>query len=93
VPYRPPDTPGTASYPFTDADGRYESVSIDRGRRGAVVGPDLVRVQTARSGDANDPRKVRRIKLLAARYNDETTLKFDVPAEGTDLADFELSWK
>ena len=30
---------------------------------------------------------------LPLRYNDNTELSFDVPPEGTDKADFQISWK
>jgi len=86
--------PGPGSYGETDQDGRYTLVSVKDKRRGAVVGPCRVRVRMAsRAGPDVDPRQAARARQLPPRYNDETELTFEVPPDGTNAADFKLSWK
>lgn len=91
--------PGPASFGYTDADGRYSLLSVKDRATGAVIGPARVRVTVA-GGKADesdfgaDPRKAaRQLRQLPPRYNDETTLTFEVPPQGTATADFRLTWK
>ncbi len=93
--------PGRGSYGPTDENGRY-TLRIDGQRDGAVVGKHRVAVSTILEGEgANfDPETgspdgavvVGREKI-PARYNDQTTLTFEVPSSGTDKADFQLTSK
>ena len=81
---------GPGAYGSTDADGKFRLQTPD-GRAGATVGKNRVWVRTlraarGRSGDAMVIAQER----IPARYNSKTKLTFDVPAEGTDAADFAL---
>jgi hypothetical protein len=76
-------TPGPGSGGFTDADGRYTLKVIGPESRGAVVGKHKVRITPRQKG-----------KPLPAKYGGkDTILEFDVPAGGTDAADFQLKSK
>jgi hypothetical protein len=81
---------GPGAYGSTDADGRFRLETPDR-RAGATVGKNRVWVRTLRAergrgGDAMLTAQER----IPTRYNSKTKLTFDVPAEGTDAADFAL---
>jgi hypothetical protein len=90
--------PGKGSSGKTDADGRF-TLSVDDRTSGAVVGEHKVAIFTALSdrelranpetgsadGAPPGPRET-----IPPRYNDLTELKFTVPKEGTDKADFDL---
>jgi hypothetical protein len=86
-------TPGPGSAGKADADGRYELETINQ-ESGAVVGMHKVQIRTPRqqppgnndSGSAAPPHK----EIIPARYNDETTLTFEVPEDGTTEANFPL---
>lgn len=78
----------------TDAAGKYELKTID-GDKGAVVGKHRVSVISAAaaqgsnpSSDEADPKKPK--EIFPPKYNTKTELTADVPAEGTDAADFDL---
>lgn len=83
--------PGPGSVGKTDAQGRY-SLRVDPRQSGAVVGTHRVRISTKgdKAEEAPDgggkvyPDKVPR------RYNDETTLKCEVPPGGKTDADYDL---
>jgi hypothetical protein len=87
--------PGPGSVGFTDEDGRYTLTLLKGKKPGAVVGACRVRVTTMTGGDPGsiDPRKAAQMARLPARFNDETELTFTVPPEGTDAANFDLSWR
>lgn len=80
---------GKSSYARTDAEGRFELASIDD-RKGAVVGPHRVWIRTFKT-DKNG--KIIRQESLPRNFNDETTLIFEVPQEGTVNANFQLEPK
>jgi len=87
--------PGPTSSGKTDAQGRY-TLAIEPGRPGAVVGKHKVAINTLGGGgdtkgddrDAGGPRQPR--EKLPDVYNYKTTLTADVPAGGTEAANFEL---
>jgi len=66
---------------------------VGQDRPGAVVGVHQVSISTQVSTDPTGTRDdlPSTPEKLPARYNSETTLSFDVPAGGTDKADFKLT--
>jgi hypothetical protein len=93
--------PGPESSAITDSQGRFVLATLLGGRPGAVVGPFRVRIRTvvrepAAGNQFLDPPPVKGtqpVRHLPLRYNDKTELAFEVPTEGTNSANFELSWK
>lgn len=94
--------PGYGSAGLTDADGRFTlALANDPDTEGAVVGKHRVAIFTADpaagqktgneeevgSPDGAPPPPKETIPL---KYNDETGLTFDVPADGTDQANFDI---
>jgi hypothetical protein len=83
--------PGPGSSGVTDANGRY-SLRAATDAVGAVVGSHRVSI-TLGTGttnpDSDQPAKPTR-RQLPARYNTNTELTCEVPAGGTDKADFAL---
>jgi hypothetical protein len=103
VEFRPQgEDPGPTSYGSTDADGRFtlKVASQQFSGDGAVPGKHRVSVCTILQGEAKmstdpslgseDGAGLGGKELIPARYNDQTTLEFDVPPGGTDQADFQL---
>jgi hypothetical protein len=93
--------PGPGSAGVTDANGRYTlKVSSQQfSGDGAVVGKHKVRIGTVLPGEGKptdpevgspDGEPLAGKELIPPRYNQDTTLSFDVPEAGTDKADFEL---
>jgi hypothetical protein len=88
------ENPGPGSSAFSDASGRYELKTV-RDEPGAVPGQHTVRIlnpepEKAGSNDgAGPPRK----EIIPRRYEVSSDLTFDVPPDGTDAANFELSSK
>ena len=90
---REAENPGPGSSAFTDVSGRYELKTV-RDDPGAVPGPHTVRIlnpvpQKAGSDDGAGPPP----KEIIPRHYEDGGLTFDVPPEGTDAANFELSSK
>jgi len=81
--------PGPSSAGMTDADGRYTLTLIGQDGRGAVIGKHKVRIALQSEADTADDRPDG-LKQLPLKYNGQTTLEFDVPAGGTDAANFDL---
>ncbi|WP_145433101.1 hypothetical protein [Lacipirellula limnantheis] len=86
-------SPGPGSTAFCDDAGRFELKTV-RGEPGAVVGPHGVQIYAhgpAKSvaKDADDGPQVK--EAFPAKYNVESQLTFDVPAEGSAAANFELT--
>jgi hypothetical protein len=81
--------PGPSSAGTTDANGRYTLALIGKSGKGAVVGKHKVRISIREDADPSndDPVKVQQLPM---KYNAQTTLEFDVPAGGTEKADFAL---
>jgi hypothetical protein len=85
-------TPGPGSGAVTDADGRYRLKVIGKETLGAVVGMHKVRITMFQKDDSADDRPPKLSKTVPARYNSkDTPLEFDVPAAGSDSADFSLT--
>jgi hypothetical protein len=85
--------PGPGSTGVTDKDGRYTLRLTGKESKGAVVGKHTVRITMMPESDSAEdrPKSAKRPKPLPQRYNLKTTLEFDVPAGGTDAADFPLT--
>jgi hypothetical protein len=93
--------PGPESSGITDRHDRFVLRTLLGGRKGAVVGPCRVRIRTVvpeppAENQFLDPPVVKAaqpVRHLPLRYNDKTELTRAVPTDGTNSADFELSWK
>jgi hypothetical protein len=88
--------PGPGSAGKTDADGKYTLKVVGSNSRGALVGPHRVTIvayagELPKSTDDFNPNLPPQI--LPAEYNSASKLRFEVPARGTDQADFELTKK
>jgi hypothetical protein len=88
--------PGPGSYGITDAEGRYTLKLVGVETSGAVVGKHKVRIENyTEPGDSSDDRPRPRAKPavpIPGKYNrGEAILEFEVPASGTDNADFPLT--
>lgn len=73
----------------TDDQGRY-SMQVYDGPTGAVVGVNRVTISTARSLDSDAEEGGMSPELVPSEYNSRSKLEFEVPAGGTDSANFEL---
>lgn len=92
---------GSGSSGKTDSDGRFTlKVIADPSKEGAVVGrhkvqiypPDGLEVKIdPEVGSPDDAPAAKPTIQVPLRYNDATTLTFDVPEAGTDKADFSLT--
>jgi len=83
---------GPESVGQTDNQGRFTLEMPKTNSKGAVVGKHKVMI-SALQGPPPDPKDDNpkpRKELVPARYNTETELTFEVPAGGTDKADFAL---
>jgi hypothetical protein len=90
---------GPTASAVTDAGGQY-ALKLDAGKPGAVVGKCRVYINTtleerSKGGGGDEPdapgpfRRMAREKI-PAKYSRQTELVFDVPAGGTDQANFDL---
>jgi hypothetical protein len=97
------DSPGRGSSGFTDASGRFV-LKTDDGHNGAVVGKHLVRIMTKYEGQPIDPQlgspdqppkggKNFFRDPIPLEWNASSQKTFDVPAGGTDKADFNIETK
>lgn len=88
--------PGPSSSGSADAQGHYELKTLD-GAAGAVVGSHRVKITTPRppQNSANDSGIGQPVhkEIIPSRYNENTELTFDVPADGSTSADFKLTTK
>jgi hypothetical protein len=91
-----------ASTGRTDDEGNFKLETFDRGsnRDGAVIGESrvVISINAQNAGKkllagGGKPKLQTGGEVVPARYNTETTLKFTVPPEGTDKADFSLTSK
>jgi hypothetical protein len=86
--------PGPTAAGMTDDDGCYTLI-VDKDTPGSVVGMCRIYITTLLSDSALDDREggppVKRPKdRVPEKYNQKTELTFDVPAGGTDQANFDL---
>lgn len=91
--------PGRGSSAFTDANGRF-SLQCDASIDGAIVGKHLVRIMSRSEGEASiapgtsspDGAPVSRkvADAIPPEWNGESKVEFDVPATGTDKANFDI---
>jgi hypothetical protein len=85
---------GMASTGLTDANGRYTLTFLYSEDEGAIVTTHRVIIRTARKTNTEDTSNDRADPSardpIPRRYNDDTQLTMEVPADGTDSADFEL---
>ena len=89
---------GPGSSGITDKDGRFTLHSqLDKSQAGAVVGKHQVRIWAPEGSQDRDADAVTTGKgknagrpLIPGRYHVESELTFEVPAGGTDKADFAL---
>jgi hypothetical protein len=84
--------PGPGSAGVTDSDGRFTLKTVERrSHSGAVVGKHTVRLQYRAEGDESTEGvyETPDRQPLPAKAGDGT-LTFEVPAAGTDQANFEL---
>ncbi|QDU22758.1 carboxypeptidase regulatory-like domain-containing protein [Urbifossiella limnaea] len=99
-------SPGRGSSAVTDSNGHY-TLYVDTGERGAVVGKHKVRIQTKRDdpaafydptvgsddrGAAPVPKKGGKVDPIPAEwYSDKGGKDYDVPAGGTEQANFDIT--
>ncbi|MFI4874815.1 MAG: hypothetical protein ACIALR_05740 [Blastopirellula sp. JB062] len=83
---------GPGSLAKTDAEGRYSLTAVD-GRSGAVVATHIVRIVPALSDGSNPdaPGAINKIRLPKSAK--DGSIRFTVPEQGTDQADFQLTSK
>jgi hypothetical protein len=95
IPTADSSIPGPGSGGVTDADGHYTLSVVGTSSRGAVVGKHKVRITMFQKDEADDDRPRKAVKsLVPLRYNSkDTPLAFDVPAGGSQAADFHLTSK
>ena len=88
-----PDAPG-GSYAVTDNEGKYALRLVDSDAAGAAVGKHRVEI-VAKTGITDDSDRRGRPPELSVvvppRYNRNSELTFEVPAGGTQDANFDLS--
>jgi hypothetical protein len=82
--------PGPSSAAITNEDGRYTLRLIGQSGKGAMIGKHKVMIALQEEVDTSDDNPVK-LKQLPLKFNGQTTLEFDVPAGGTDKADFNLT--
>jgi hypothetical protein len=84
-------TPGTGSSAITDSDGRYTLEVVGKSIKGAVVGKHKVRIDLPHPPENPSDDRQKKVKHLPSKYSGKNTeLQFDVPAGGTDAANFDL---
>ena len=85
---------GPGSTARIDPEGHY-SLSTMAGQQGAVVGKHRVKIYSfsAESDKASTGQSAPRREQVPARYNYRSDVTFDVPAQGTDKADFSIATK
>jgi hypothetical protein len=85
--------PGPSSTGRTDAQGKYTLQVVDSQQMGAVPGRHRVRI-TAFAGElprtTDDANPQVPAQILPERYNADTKLSYEVPAQGTTTANFTL---
>ena len=84
---------GPGSYAWTDQSGNYTLALVSsKNSAGAVVGKHRVRLSSPLADqNPNDDRIPRSSKPLLPAQHDGALIEFEVPAKGTDKADFALT--
>lgn len=86
--------PGPGSVSTTDANGSYRLLTV-QGDTGAVIGKHRVRITTRQANPGQNEDEAQPADLvretIPTRYNSDTMLSLEVPAGGTDSADFALT--
>lgn len=83
--------PGPGSFGSTDADGRYTLETVDPPEPGAVVGSHRVTITTAHhSANPADDSAAAMPKETLPKSCSNGSMRMEVPAEGTDKADFPI---
>jgi len=91
--------PGRGSAGETDANGRFV-LKTDELKNGAVVGKHHIRIQTrglvvqfdpATGSPDNAPVTSGKLDPIPAEWNTMSNKEFDVPAAGTDQANFDIA--
>jgi len=82
----------------TNANGEFTLRQVSSDRSGALVGKHRVMIsaQQTRAGGGDKPRseeQEKSVDRVPAKYNANTTLTFDVPAGGSNAANFDLKSK
>ena len=92
VTFQPTATEGATdgSYGKTDAEGRYSLKLVTNDDAGAVPGPHRVMISMIKPTMDDSPSMG---PGLPERYNIKSELTFDVPADGSDAANFDLESK
>jgi hypothetical protein len=94
--------PGPGSIGITDEQGVYHLRTVWPQQDGAAVGKHQVRINLqGRPGSDVEPttaaemraQQAAAVRQLPARYNEKSELTFDVPPDGTEKADFDLTSK
>ena len=80
--------PGPGSYGRTDAQGRFVLRMIGSDRPGAIVGSHSVAISTGKSDPSTDAARILGEKVPITFRNGSQ--HFDVPARGTDEANFSI---
>ncbi len=85
---------GYGSYAETDDEGYYTMKSF-KGDIGAIVGPHRVMITTVSADEGPNGETINmKPERVPAKYADyDNPLKFEVPPEGTDQANFQLDSK
>jgi hypothetical protein len=78
-----------AAYGKTGADGRYTLKLVDNGQPGATVGKNRVTLNESIDGPVSDGAAAK-VQFRLPPTARDGTLQFDVPASGTDSANFDF---
>lgn len=76
----------------TDADGNYV-LNFTEGRKGAIPGPNAIRITTQREAEQDENGKVvtpAAPEIIPAKFNTASTLTFTVEPGKTNVANFDL---
>ena len=84
--------PGPGAFAVTDGDGRFALRTINPQRPGAVVGKHRVWLTTVTEADASTESGVFTAEKVPPRYR-MGRVDFEVPVDGTDQANFDLTSK
>ena len=92
--------PGRGSSAYTDENGRYV-LKCDGTQNGAVIGKHQVRIMTrgadnitadpTKGSDDDTSKQKRDVDPIPPEWHSRSDKEFDVPASGTDKADFDIT--